>query len=183
MSILNVLCFPNPKLRVIAEPVQVVDESIKTLIKDMFETMYDNQGVGLAATQVDAHQRIFVADCTSEDEASNPLTFVNPEIIKQSDEIDINQEGCLSIPENYADIARAKKVAVKALDKNGNEFVMECEGLLAICVQHEIDHLNGKLFIDYLSKTKQLLVRDKMKKHENRLVKEAKKALQTPQKS
>lgn len=176
MSKKKILRFPNPRLRYVAETVKIVDEDVKTLINDMFDTMYDGNGVGLAATQIDVHRRVFVADCRAEDEEPQPLAFVNPQIIAASEELGTHQEGCLSIPENYADIERPKSVTVKALDKNGEEFTMDCEGLLAVCVQHEIDHLDGKLFIDYLSPAKQLLVRDKMKKYEKRLIKEAKKA-------
>lgn len=175
MSTLSVLRFPNPRLRTVATPVNSVNKATQTLIDNMFETMYAYNGVGLAATQVDVHQRIFVTDCAGEEEAPQPLAFVNPEIIAASEETKVYQEGCLSIPENYADIERSDHVTVKALDKDGNEFTMDCEGLLAVCVQHEIDHLNGKLFIDYLSPAKQLLVRDKMKKFEKRLIKEARK--------
>lgn len=178
MSTLSVLRFPNPRLRTVATPVNSVNKATQTLIDNMFETMYAYNGVGLAATQVDVHQRIFVTDCAGEEEAPQPLAFVNPEIIAASEETKVYQEGCLSIPENYADIERSDHVTVKALDKDGNEFTMDCEGLLAVCVQHEIDHLNGKLFIDFLSPAKQLLVRDKMKKFEKRLAKEAKKAKQ-----
>ncbi|PIE44923.1 MAG: peptide deformylase [Gammaproteobacteria bacterium] len=177
MSTLTILRFPNPKLRTVAKQVNHIDEKIKTLIDDMFETMYERKGVGLAATQVDVHQRIFVTDCAGEDEAPQPLAFINPEITSFSKETKVYQEGCLSIPENYADVERSDHVTVKALDRDGKAFSMDCSGLLAVCVQHETDHLNGKLFIDYLSPAKQLLVRDKMKKYEKRLVKAAKKAV------
>ncbi len=176
MSILNILRFPDPKLRTVAQPVEVVDDKIKAFVDDMFDTMYEEHGVGLAATQVDFHQRIFVADCAGEDEEPQPLAFINPEITFASEETKTYQEGCLSIPENYADVERSDHITVKALNQNGEEFSMDCEGLLAVCVQHEIDHLNGKLFIDYLSPAKQLLVREKMKKYEKRLIKAAKKA-------
>lgn len=181
MSLRPVLRFPDPKLRTVATPIESVDDDIKTLIDDMFETMYDARGVGLAATQIDVHKRLFVADCAGEDETPQPLAFVNPEITWKSEETKIHQEGCLSIPENYADIERADHITVKALDRDGKEFSMDCDGLLAVCVQHEIDHLDGKLFIDYLSAAKQLLVRDKMKKYEKRLAKEAKRAQQAAQ--
>lgn len=174
MATLPVLRFPDPRLRTVAEPVATIDDNVKMLIDNMFDTMYDENGVGLAATQVNVHRRVFVTDCAAEGEAPQPMAFVNPEITKASDEHDVCQEGCLSIPENYADVERAKYVTVKALDKDGKEFTLDCEALLAVCVQHEIDHLNGKLFIDYLSPAKQLLVRDKMKKYEKRLAKQAK---------
>ncbi|PID66428.1 MAG: peptide deformylase [Gammaproteobacteria bacterium] len=177
MSILPVLRFPDPRLRTLAKKVEEVDKAIKKLIDDMFETMYAQRGVGLAATQVDVHRRIFITDCAGEDEAPQPLVFINPEITSASQETKIYQEGCLSIPENYADIERSDHVTIKALDRDGKAFSMDCSGLLAVCVQHETDHLNGKLFIDYLSPAKQLLVRDKMKKYEKRLAKAAKKAV------
>ncbi|MBS9778359.1 MAG: peptide deformylase [Gammaproteobacteria bacterium] len=178
MSTLPVLRFPHPNLRKVASPVTHVDEKIQKLIEDMFETMYSEHGVGLAATQVDKHVRLFVADCAGADEDPQPLAFINPQIISASEETKTYQEGCLSIPENYADVERSDYVTVKALDKDGNEFTMDCDGLLAVCVQHEIDHLDGKLFIDYLSPAKQLLVRDKMKKFEKRLAREQKRAKQ-----
>lgn len=174
MAILPVLRFPDPKLRNVAKPVATVDESIKKLVSDMFDTMYAENGVGLAATQVNVHQRVVVADCAGEDEPSQPMTFINPEIISASEAHEMCQEGCLSVPEIYADVERAKFVTVKALDKNGQPFTYDCEGLLAVCIQHEIDHLNGKLFVDYLSAAKRNLIRDKMKKYEKRLVKAAK---------
>lgn len=178
MALLNILRFPNPKLRTVAKPVETVDDKIRTLVDDMFETMHDFRGVGLAATQVDVHQRLFVADCAGEEEEPNPLAFINPEITWKSEETKVYQEGCLSIPENYADVERSDRITVKALDRDGKAFSMDCDGLLAVCVQHEIDHLDGKLFIDYLPPAKQLLVRDKMKKYEKRLAKEAKRAKQ-----
>lgn len=175
MATFTILRFPDPQLRTVAKPVTTVDTELQTFIDNLFDTMYAERGVGLAATQVNVHQRIFVTDCAGEGEAPQPLAFVNPEIIKVSAERSTGQEGCLSIPEQYADVERATSVTVKALDKNGDEFTLDCEGLLAVCVQHEIDHLDGKLFIDYLSPAKQLLVRDKMKKFEKRLAKKAKK--------
>ncbi len=179
MSTLTVLRFPHPNLRTVATPISHVDDKIRTLIQNMFETMYAEKGVGLAATQVDKHVRLFVADCSDVEEEPQPLAFINPEIISASEETKLYQEGCLSIPENYADVERSDRVTVKATDKDGNDFTMDCEGLLAVCVQHEIDHLNGKLFIDYLSPAKQLLVRDKMKKYEKRLARERKRAQST----
>lgn len=174
MSTLPVLRFPDPKLRTVAQPVEVVDDALRAFIQDMFDTMYDSNGVGLAATQVNFHQRIFVADCADEEEEPQPLVFINPEITWKSESFKIYQEGCLSVPEYYADVERADHVTIKALNADGEEFTMDCDGLLAVCVQHEIDHLNGKLFIDYLSPAKQLLVREKMKKIEKRRLKEAK---------
>ncbi len=175
MSILPVLRFPDPRLRTVAKAVEDVDTTIKKLVEDMFDTMYAENGVGLAATQVNQHIRVVVTDCALEDEEPRPIAFINPEILSASEEHEICQEGCLSVPEIYADVERSKFVTVKALDKDGKEFTMDCEGLLAVCIQHEIDHLNGKLFIDYLSPVKRNLIRDKMKKYEKRLAKSNKK--------
>ncbi len=171
MSILPVLRFPDPRLRTIAKEVDNVDTSIKNLVKNMFDTMYAENGVGLAATQVNQHIRVVVVDCALEEEKPQPITFINPEIISASEEQETCQEGCLSVPEIYADVERSKFVTVKAIDEDGNEFTMDCEGLLAVCIQHEIDHLDGKLFVDYLSSAKRNLIRDKMKKYEKRLAK------------
>lgn len=172
MSILRVLRFPDPKLRTVAKPVENVDDKVRQLVTDMYETMYEKNGVGLAATQVDVHRRVVVTDCPVEEDKPNPITFINPEIISLSEELETSQEGCLSIPEIYADVERAKFVTVKAQNEQGETFEMACEGLLAVCIQHEIDHLNGKLFVDYLSAAKRNLIRDKMKKYEKRLAKE-----------
>lgn len=165
MAILDVLRFPDERLRTVATPVAEVNEEIKQLVADMFETMYDENGVGLAASQVDQHVRLFVADTSEErDEA---LTFINPEIIAR-DGMVINEEGCLSVPNCYAKVERAETVTVRALDKDGNGFEMDAEGLLAICIQHEIDHLDGKLFVDYLSPLKRDRIKKKLEK-ESRL--------------
>ncbi|MEX1221245.1 MAG: peptide deformylase [Idiomarina sp.] len=161
MSLLTILTYPDERLRTLAEPVAEVDDALRATIDDMFETMYECQGVGLAATQVDVHKRLFVADC-SEDQ-NEPLVFVNPEIVERDGEF-TNEEGCLSFPGVYAKVDRAGTVTVKALDKNGQEFTKTAEGLLAICIQHEIDHLNGKLFVDYLSKLKRDRIRKKLEK-------------------
>ncbi len=174
MSILKVLRFPNPKLRNKANPVLPFTDIEKNIVSNMFETMYLANGVGLAAVQVGIPLRIVVTDCSKKDEKPSPIAFVNPEIIKKSEEVTISEEGCLSVPEIYADVERSDFVTIKALDENGKAFEMECEGLLAICIQHEIDHLDGKLFIDYLSPAKRNLIRGKMKKYEKRLIKEAK---------
>ncbi len=180
MSKLPVLRFPDPRLRTVAKPVETVNQSIKKLVTDMYETMYDKAGVGLAATQVDVHLRVVVTDCPidSESEAPNPVTFINPEIIERSEEFEISQEGCLSVPEIYADVERSKVVTVRALNEKGELFERQCEGLLAVCIQHEIDHLNGKLFVDYLSAAKRNLIRDKMKKYEKKLAKATQEASQ-----
>ena len=163
MSQLTVLKYPDERLRKVAEPIATVDEALRATIDDMFETMYESQGVGLAATQVDIHKRLFVADC-SEDQ-NEPLVFINPEITKAEGHF-TNDEGCLSFPGVYAKVERAEKVTVQALDRNGESFSLEADGLLAICIQHEIDHLNGKLFVDYLSPLKQSRIRKKLEKEQ-----------------
>lgn len=164
MPVLEVLTFPDERLRTIAKPVEKVDNNIKTLIKNMFETMKDEQGIGLAATQVNVHKRVIVMDVS--ENQNTPYAFVNPEIIEKSG-VSESEEGCLSVPNNYAIIERAEKVKVKALNENGEVFELEAEGLFATCIQHEIDHLNGVLLVDYLSPLK----RDRIKK---KLEKEAK---------
>lgn len=163
MAKMTVLKYPDERLRKVAQPIAKVDDSIRAVIDDMLETMYDEQGVGLAATQVDVHQRLFVADC-SEDQ-NEPLVFINPEITKAEGHFK-NDEGCLSFPGVYAKVERAETITVKALDKNGEEFSLNAEGLLAICIQHEIDHLNGKLFVDYLSPLKRERIRKKLEKEQ-----------------
>lgn len=163
MSKLTVLKYPDERLRKIAEPIAGVDDALRGTIDDMFETMYESQGVGLAATQVDVHRRLFVADC-SEDQ-NEPLVFINPEITKAEGHF-TNDEGCLSFPNVYAKVERAEHITVKAIDRNGEEFSLDAEGLLAICIQHEIDHLNGKLFVDYLSPLKQNRIRKKLEKEQ-----------------
>ena len=157
MAIRQILHFPDPRLRKKATPIDVVDDEIKQLADDMLETMYDAPGIGLAATQINVQKRILVID-VSEDKTS-PLVFINPEIIKQEGEREY-QEGCLSVPESYEVVTRADTVTVKALDRNGKSFELAATDLLATCIQHEIDHLDGKLFVDYLSNLK----RDRIKK-------------------
>jgi peptide deformylase len=161
MAILDVLQFPDERLRTIAKPVDKIDTNIKQLIADMFETMRDEKGVGLAATQVDRHVRVVVMD-VSEDQ-NEPRVFINPEITAK-DGTEISEEGCLSVPDNYAKVERAEKVTVKALNEHGEEFVLEADGLLAVCIQHELDHLVGKLFVDYLSPLKRQRIRKKLEK-------------------
>ncbi|RUO76206.1 peptide deformylase [Idiomarina seosinensis] len=163
MSKLTVLKYPDERLRKVAEPIAGVDDALRSTIDDMFETMYESQGVGLAATQVDVHRRLFVADC-SEDQ-NEPMVFINPEITKAEGHF-TNDEGCLSFPNVYAKVERAEHITVKAIDRNGEEFSLDAEGLLAICIQHEIDHLNGKLFVDYLSPLKQNRIRKKLEKEQ-----------------
>jgi peptide deformylase len=168
MAILDVLRFPDERLRTKAAPVAEVNEDIKNIVADMFETMYAENGVGLAATQVDIHQRIVVID-VSEDKAQS-YVLINPEIIKKNDEIMINEEGCLSVPSNYAKVERHTEVTVRALDINGEAFELDATELLSICIQHELDHLDGVLFVDYLSPLKRKRIQTKLEK-EARLAK------------
>ncbi|MDM1696932.1 peptide deformylase [Thiopseudomonas alkaliphila] len=162
MTILTILEFPDPRLRTIAQPVDQVDDELRTLIDDMFETMYEAPGIGLAATQVNVHKRVVVMDL-SEDK-SEPMVFINPELEVLCDETDKYQEGCLSVPGFYEDVDRPLKVKVNALDREGKPFELIAEGLLAVCIQHECDHLNGKLFVDYLSNLKRDRIKKKLEK-------------------
>jgi peptide deformylase len=164
MTIRPILHIPNDVLRQVATPVDAVNDEIKTLIKDMFETMYDAPGVGLAAPQIGELHRVIVMDPAKEDDEPNPIAMVNPEITWSSEETWVYQEGCLSIPEYYEDVERPVKVRVKYLDEKGAEQELEAEELLATIVQHEIDHLDGKLFIDYLSRLKRERVTKKFQK-------------------
>ncbi|MFY9179407.1 MAG: peptide deformylase [Venatoribacter sp.] len=162
MAKLEILEYPDPRLRTKAVPVAQVDKRIKRIIEDMFETMYEAPGIGLAATQVNIHERIVVID-VSEDK-SEPLVFINPEITLLDGEPETMQEGCLSVPGFYEDVTRIEHCLVKALDKDGNPFELECEGLLAVCVQHEIDHLEGILYVDHISSLKRNRIKDKLEK-------------------
>jgi peptide deformylase len=161
MAMLTILEFPDPRLRTRAQPVERVDEALQRLIDDMFETMYAAPGIGLAATQVDVHRRFMVID-TSEDKDS-PLVFINPEILEKQG-AQTYQEGCLSVPGIYADVDRADRIRVRALDRNGEPFEIWADGLLAVCIQHEMDHLDGKVFVDYLSPFKREQVRKRLAK-------------------
>ncbi|MDT0594789.1 peptide deformylase [Glaciecola petra] len=161
MPVLKVLTFPDERLRTVAKPVESVNKDIKKLVADMFETMKDEKGIGLAATQVNVHKRVVVMDVS--EEQNEPYVFINPEIMEKSGST-ISEEGCLSVPNNYAKVDRAEKVTVKALDKNGESFELEAEGLLAVCIQHELDHLKGKLFVDYLSPLKRDRIKKKLEK-------------------
>ncbi len=161
MAILNILHYPDERLRRRAQPVERVDARIRKLADDMLETMYDAPGIGLAAVQVGALDRVVVID-VSEDK-SDPLVLVNPEILHREGEIKM-EEGCLSVPSIYESVTRAQRVRVRALDLDGAPFELEAEDLLAVCIQHEIDHLDGKLFVDYLSELKRQRVRKKMEK-------------------
>ncbi len=163
MAKLNILHFPDERLRTVAKPVEAVTPDIQQLIADMFETMYAAPGIGLAATQVDFHQRIIVIDI-SEDK-SQPLCLINPEIIEKDGE-QIMDEGCLSVPGIYDTVKRANHIKVRALDKEGQPFEMEATELLAVCIQHEMDHLAGKLFVDYLSPLKRQRIRKKLSKQQ-----------------
>ena len=161
MAILNVLHFPDPRLRDKAKPVSEVDGTIKRLVDDLFETMYDAPGIGLAATQVNVAKRVVVIDISEDKE--QPLALINPEIIEH-DGTEVYEEGCLSVPGIYDKVTRAEKVKVRALNREGEAFELEADGLLAICIQHEIDHLDGKLFVDYLSPMKRERIRKKLDK-------------------
>lgn len=161
MAKLTILEFPDPRLRTVAKPVGQVDDAVRRLVDDMFETMYDAPGIGLAATQVDVHLRLLVLD-VSEDK-SRPMVFINPEIL-ESEGSQVYQEGCLSVPGIYADVKRADRVLVRALDRDGKSFEVDADGLLAVCIQHEMDHLAGKVFVDYLSPLKREQVRKKLAK-------------------
>ena len=162
MTILTVLCFPDERLRTKAKEVTEINDDIHRIIDDMLETMYDEKGVGLAATQVNIHQRIVVIDVSENND--QPIVLINPEIIKRSDEKIINEEGCLSVPSCYAKVERHCEVTVKALDRHGKEFTLDGEELLAVCIQHELDHLAGILFVDYLSPLKRQRIKAKLEK-------------------
>lgn len=165
MALLKILEFPDPRLRTKAKPVAEVNDDIRSLVNNMFETMYAAPGIGLAATQVDVHQQVIVMDL-SEDK-NEPLVFINPDIVEKN-EIDVMQEGCLSVPDIFADVKRAHHITVRALDVNGEPFELEARDLLAVCIQHEMDHLAGKLFVDYLSPLKREMVKKKLLKRKKR---------------
>ena len=158
---LTILEFPDPRLRTLAQPVTVFDQKLLALVDAMFATMYEAPGIGLAATQVDEHRQLLVLDVS--DEKNAPLVLINPEITAREGS-QVYQEGCLSVPGIFADVERADRIAVNALDRYGKPFALEAEGLLAVCIQHEMDHLIGKLFVDYLSPLKRELVRKKLDK-------------------
>jgi peptide deformylase len=161
LSVLTILEFPDERLRKKAAEVQVVDDKIKNLVDDMLETMYLAKGIGLAATQVNVHQRIVVIDVS--EEKDNPLCLINPEIIAK-DGVEESEEGCLSVPGFFETVKRAERIKVKALDKEGQQFEFEADDLLAVCVQHELDHLEGKLFVDYISSLKRQRIKKKLEK-------------------
>jgi peptide deformylase len=162
MALLEILEFPDPRLRTRAAPVDTVTEITRKLIEDMFETMYNAPGIGLAATQVNVHQRILVMDVSEEND--RPLVFINPDITARSETLEDYDEGCLSVPGFFEPVTRPQEVTVTALDRNGDAFNQTLSGLEAVCLQHEIDHLNGKLFVDYLSPLKRQRIRKKLEK-------------------
>jgi peptide deformylase len=162
MALLNILHFPDPRLHKVAKPVAAVDARIKQLVSDMAQTMYDAPGIGLAATQVDVHERVIVIDLS--DEQNELRVLINPEIVWASDEIQTYEEGCLSVPGVYDEVKRASEIKVQFLDQNGTVQTIEADGLLSVCIQHEIDHLNGKVFVERLSSLKQSRIRTKIAK-------------------
>jgi len=161
MAKLTILEFPDPRLRRKARPVEVVDDRLRRLVDDMFETMYAAPGIGLAATQVDVHERLLVADVSTD--KNEPWVLINPEIVAK-DGVEVTEEGCLSVPGYYEEVERAEHVRVRYLDRHGTPTETEFDGLLAVCVQHEIDHLDGKLFVDYLSEAKRQRIRKRLEK-------------------
>ena len=170
MAILPILCYPDPRLHKVARPVEAVDERIQALIADMLATMYDAQGIGLAATQIDVHERVVVIDVS--EERNEPLVLINPEITWASDEKQLGEEGCLSVPGIYDGVERSIAVKVKAQDENGASREIEAEGMLAICMQHEMDHLLGKVFVEYLSPLKRNRIKTKLVKAQKQAAKE-----------
>ncbi len=169
MALLPILRYPDPRLHKVAKPVEQVDDRIRQLVRDMAETMYDAPGVGLAATQVDVHERVVVIDVSENSDELRVL--INPEIIWRSDELQVYQEGCLSVPGVYEEVKRADSIRVRALDEQGQPYEFEADGLLAVCVQHELDHLEGKVFVEYLSTLKQGRIKTKLRKQEREAVK------------
>jgi peptide deformylase len=161
MARLTILEFPDPRLRTRAQPVEHVDGELRRLIDDMFETMYAAPGIGLAATQVNVHKRLLVIDIS--ETRNQPLALINPEVIQRQG-VEETEEGCLSVPGIYDKVTRAERIRVRALDRNGKSIEFDADGLLAVCIQHEIDHLDGKLFVDYLSELKRTRIRKKLEK-------------------
>lgn len=161
MAILEILHFPDPRLRQRAAEVDAVDDELRRLIDDMFETMYQAPGIGLAATQVNVHKRVVVIDISKEQD--EPRVFINPQIVAL-DGVEEMEEGCLSVPGVYEKVQRAERIRVRAMDREGQAFELDADGLLAVCIQHEIDHLDGKLFVDYLSQLKRQRIRKKLEK-------------------
>jgi peptide deformylase len=161
MALLEILHYPDKRLRTVAEPVDKVDDAIRKLVDDMLETMYAAPGIGLAATQVNVHKRVIVMDLS--EDRNEPLCLINPEILS-SDGVEQTEEGCLSVPDIFETVERAERITVRALDRDGKEFTLDADGLLAVCIQHEMDHLQGNLFVDYLSPLKQMRLKKKMQK-------------------
>jgi peptide deformylase len=160
MALLPILCYPDPKLHTVAKPVAAVDARIQQLARDMLDTMYDAKGIGLAATQIDVHERLIVMDVS--DERDQAMVLINPELVWTSEATHLNEEGCLSVPGIYDGVTRFDAVRVKALDENGQSRVIEADGLMAVCIQHEMDHLLGKVFVEYLSPLKRNRIKTKM---------------------
>ncbi|MCD8504007.1 MAG: peptide deformylase [Burkholderiaceae bacterium] len=162
MALLEILHYPDPRLHTVAKPVEQIDDRIRQLVKDMAQTMYNAPGIGLAATQINVHERVIVIDLS--DEQNSLLVLINPEIVWRSDEIQSYEEGCLSVPGIFETVKRAAQIKVKALDENGKEQLIEADGLLAVCIQHEMDHLAGKVFVEKLSMLKQSRIKTKLQK-------------------
>ena len=162
MALFPILCYPDPRLHKLAKPVQTVDARIKTLVADMLETMYDAKGIGLAATQIDVHERLIVIDIS--EQRDQPLVLINPAIVWNSADKHINEEGCLSVPGIYDNVERFDAVKVEHLDANGARQSVQADGMLAVCIQHEMDHLLGKVFVEYLSPLKRNRIKTKMRK-------------------
>jgi len=170
MSLMTILEFPDPRLRKVAEPVEQVTDELREILDNMVETMYDAEGIGLAATQVNVHKRMLVIDIS--EDRNDPMIFINPEITVLDPELLGHEEGCLSVPGYYEEVNRPRRVKINAIDRDGQPFEMEAEGILAVCIQHELDHLNGKLFVDYISVLKRQRIKSKLEK-EHRLQKAA----------
>lgn len=167
MAILNILHYPDERLHTIASPVGEVNGEIRTLVADMAETMYAAPGIGLAATQVNVHKRVVVIDVS--ENRDDLLVLVNPKIVRSAGEAE-REEGCLSVPGIFETVSRAERISVQALNRNGESFTLDAEGVLAVCIQHEIDHLNGKVFVEYLSRLKQTRIRQKLKKQQREIM-------------
>jgi len=167
MALLPILCYPDPRLHTVAKPVTGVDERVRRLVSDMLETMYEASGIGLAATQVDVHERLIVVDVSQE--RDQPLVLINPELVWTSPGKHLNEEGCLSVPGVFDSVERAAQVRIQALDEHGSMQTYEADGLMAVCIQHEMDHLMGKVFVEYLSLLKRTRIRGKLVKAQREL--------------
>lgn len=177
MALLEILNYPDPRLRRVASPVVVVDDRVRAIVKDMAETMYDAPGIGLAATQVNIHERIIVVDVS--ENQSDLRVFINPEILSRSPEAKTYQEGCLSVPGIYDEVERPDRIRVRALNEKGESFELEADGLLSVCIQHEMDHLMGKVFVDYLSRLKQSRIQTRLVKEQKLELRQSLKQKQT----